>query len=370
MPIEGAKELGAELAAAKQGKTRPIYLVHGSEGYLVRTAADALAKVLAEASGAEVSRVDATGQPPEAVLAPAASLSLFASSSVVLVRNFAHILSGDSADRLLAALDAGIGEGSHLVFAAAGQSSADKIDKRFKGTKGLMKRGAVIELNTQKPEHLAMWLREKASEDGKKLTSEGAMFLLERVGPDMETLRRELDKALLFCLDQERIGPDDLRDLVGKSREDAVWDVGEAVAKGRPGAAMALVDDLLAGGAYPLVILTLLIRQTRHLLQARLLWEEAGSPPFRDFRSFQSRVASNWESGAFGGGTDDVTHGHPFAAFKRFEVATGRDPADLRATLSRLRRADREAKTGVAAGPREVLEELVLDLCARRRRAA
>jgi GH35 family endo-1,4-beta-xylanase len=77
--------------------------------------------------------------------------------------------------------------------------------------------------------------------------------------------------------------------------------VGEAVASGDPGRAMALVDDLLAAGAYPLTILTLLVRQTRHLLQARLLWEEVGMPGFRDVRGFQARVASGWEAGRFGG---------------------------------------------------------------------
>ena len=79
---------------------------------------------------------------------------------------------------------------------------------------------------------------------------------------------------------------------------------------------------------------------------------------------------TSWEKGMFGGGSDDVTHSHPFAAFKRFEAAVGRSPSELRTTLSRLRQADRDAKTGASAGTREMLEELVLDLCTRRRNAA
>jgi hypothetical protein len=75
------------------------------------------------------------------------------------------------------------------------------------------------------------------------------------------------------------------------------------------------------------------------------------------------------EPGAFGGGADDVTTIHPFAAFKRFEMAQRQDVTVLRAQIARLRRADRDAKTGAAAGPREVLEELILDLCARAPRA-
>jgi len=65
-----------------------------------------------------------------------------------------------------------------------------------------------------------------------------------------------------------------------------------------------------------------------------------------------------------------VTTIHPFASYKRFEAARGHEVADLRALLSRLRRADREAKTGAAAGAVEVMEELLLDLAARARRVA
>jgi DNA polymerase-3 subunit delta len=368
MAIEGARELRAELAAVKKGEVRPVYLVFGAEGYLVRTAADALVKAIAETTGAEIVHVDATGRPPGAVLEPVTALSLFASTRVAVVRGFAHLLTGDDADRLLAGLDSGVGTGSAIVFVAPGDSG-DRVDKRVKGFKGLAKRGLVLELDRQRPEDLLVWLREQAAHEGKQLEPGAAQLLLDRAGADMQTLRMELDKALLYCLDRDRIEAADLESLVGKSREDAVWSVAEAVAEGRPARAMSLLEDLLAAGAYPLVILTLLVRQTRHVLQARLLWEEAGSPPFRSLDAFRSRVASAFRPGAFGGGADDVTTIHPFAAFKRFEAAQEREVDELCASLSRLCSADRDAKTGATAGPREVLDELILDLCARARPA-
>ncbi|NNE42911.1 MAG: hypothetical protein HKN12_01770 [Gemmatimonadetes bacterium] len=179
----------------------------------------------------------------------------------------------------------------------------------------------------------------------------------------MQTLRMELDKALLFCLNDDRIDARDLEKLVGKSREDAVWSVAEAVARRNSVEAMELVGDLMNSGTYPLVILTLIIRQFRHLLQARLLWEDAGCPTFRGVNAFRNGVGSTFESGRFGGGADDVTTIHPFATFKKFEMAVHHDPADLARMMGRLRRADRDAKTGASAGAREVLEELILDLC-------
>lgn len=364
MAIKGARELAAELAAIRKGKTRSIYLVHGSEAYLVRTASEAIADALAAASGAERSTMDAAGRSPEAVLEPVVTLSLFASATVLLVRNFAHVLTGENAERLLTKLDAGIGDGCAVVFAASGQTPADKIDKRVKGYKGLVKRGVAVELNTQKPDDLQLWLREKAREEGKTLDPDAAMLLIQRVGLDMETLRMELEKVMLYFLNEDRITEQGIAPLVAKSREDAVWDVTDAIGKSDSNRAMQLLDDLFTTGTHPLVVLTLLVRQTRHLLQARLLWEDVGRPGFRDIRGFQSQVASRFERGAFGSGADDVTTIHPFASFKRFEAAKGHEVPELRTLLGRLRRADREAKTGVAAGMEETVEELVLDLCA------
>lgn len=370
MAIQGSKELAAELKAIRKGKAGSIYLVHGSEGYLVRTASEALAGSLADNTQAERITVDASGQSASAVLGPVTSLSLFASSSVILVRNFAHLLVGEEAERLLAGLDSGIGEGSAIVFSASGATPGDKIDKRVKGYKGLVSRGSVVELNTQKPEDLVVWLKEKAREDGKALNGDAALFLIQRVGQNMEALRTELDKAVLYHWNEDHITAAGLAQLIGKSREDAVWDVAGRIEQRDATAALEMLTDLFTSGTYPLVVLTLLVRQTRHLLQARLLWEQAGRPSFRDMRSFQTRVAARYERGAFGGGADDVTTIHPFASFKRFEAATRHEVDELRMLLSRLRRADLDAKTGATAGADKVMEELVLDLCAAGRTAA
>ncbi len=376
LAIQGAKELAAALRDIREGRPAAVYLVFGSEGYLVRTAAEALAKELASAAGAEIAGIDAEGRGVEFVLEPLNTLSLFASAQVTVVRNFAHLLSGEGGERLLAGVDTGLSEGSAIVFVAPGSAGGRegggeaRIDRRSKGYKGLAKRAVLVELNEQKPETLAVWLREKAAESGKKLTPAAAELLLTRAGTDMEVLRQELDKALLYCLDRERVDAPDLERLVGKSREDAVWEISDAVRAKDARRALTLCEDMLAAGTFPLVLLALLVRQARHLLQARLLWEKAGRPQFRDFRSFQSRLAGAWESGRFGKGADDVTTIHPFASFKRFDAARHYSLGQLRAMLARLRRAERDLKTGAVAGPREALEELLLDLCLAGREAA
>jgi len=371
MALEGAKELAFELAAIQKGAGKPVYLVFGSEPYLVRTASDALIEALSSMAAAEIVHVDASGKTARETLAPLAMLSLFAPVRIALVRGFAHLLSGDEADALLKELES-ISPPNAAVFVAAQRegSSEARVDKRVRGFKGMAKIGSVLEFGTQSPDALASWLRGKAAEEGKKLSAEAAQLLLARVGTDMELLRSELDKAVLYKLDRDSIDAQDIADLVGRSREEAVWEIADAVLRRDARRALMLIEDQLSAGTYPLVLLTLLIRQARHLLQARLLWEEAGRPPFRDLRGFQSRLFGSLPIGRFGKGADDVTTIHPFACFKRFEAAQGRDSDSIRQMISRLRRGDRDAKSGGGAGAREILEEIVLDLCALAKEAA
>jgi DNA polymerase-3 subunit delta len=371
MALEGAKELASELAAIRKGAAKPAYLVFGSEPYLVRTASEALIEALSSAAAVEIVNIDASGKSSRETLAPLAMLSLFAPAKIALVRGFSHLLSGDEADALLHELES-IPSPSAAVFVAAQRegSSEARVDKRVRGFKGIVKIGSVLEFGTQSPDALASWLREKAAEEGKKLTAEAAQLLLARVGTDMEILRSELDKAVMYRLERDTIDAHDIANLVGRSREEAVWEISDAVLRRDARRALMLIEDQLSAGTYPLVLLTLLIRQARHLLQARLLWEEAGRPGFRDHRGFQSRLGASLPVGRFGKGADDVTTIHPFACYKRFEAAQGRGVDSLRHMISRLRRGDRDAKSGGGAGAREILEEIVLDLCALAKEAA
>ena len=46
--------------------------------------------------------------------------------------------------------------------------------------------------------------------------------LVRRVGEDMQTLRTELDKAILYCMDRDAIAASDLEKLVGKQKGEIV----------------------------------------------------------------------------------------------------------------------------------------------------
>jgi DNA polymerase-3 subunit delta len=371
MALEGANELASELAAIKKGAAKPVYLLFGSEPYLVRTAASALIDALSAVATAEVVPVDAAGKSARETLAPLAMLSLFAPARIAVIRGFSHLLSGEEADVLLKELEQ-IAPPNAAVFLSAQQEGAgdSRVDKRVRGFKGISKIGAVLEFGTQTPQALAEWLRAQAAQEGKKLGAEAAQLLLDRVGLDMDQLRSELDKAILYKLGRETIDVKDIADLVGRTREEAVWEISEAVMRRDARRALILIEDQLAAGVFPLVLLTLLVRQSRHLLQARLLWEEAGRPPFRDLRGFQARFGRTLQIGRFGKGPDDVTTIHPFACFKRFEAAQTRDSESLRRMVARLRQGDRDAKSGGGAGAKEILEEIVLDLCALAKEAA
>src|SRR5678815_3095944 len=105
MALEGANEVAAELAAIKKGAAKPVYLVFGSEPYLIRTATGALVEALSRVANAEVVPIEAPGKSARETLAPLAMLSLFAPARIAVIRGFSHLLSGEEADVLLKELE-------------------------------------------------------------------------------------------------------------------------------------------------------------------------------------------------------------------------------------------------------------------------
>jgi DNA polymerase-3 subunit delta len=124
----------------------------------------------------------------------------------------------------------------------------------------------------------------------KDLASAAARLLVDLVGAEMGQLDQELAKLATYVGEGRRIDEADVDCLVGNSRAANTWKILDAVAEGRPGPGLALLDRLLDQGEEPLRLLGALSFQLRRLAQAGRLaqlgrplavaLEEAGIPPF------------------------------------------------------------------------------------------
>jgi DNA polymerase III subunit delta len=125
------------------------------------------------------------------------------------------------------------------------------------------------------PEWCVRWAE---SHHGKTLTSDAARLLVDLVGPEMGHLDQELGKLATYVGSAKRIAATDVDQLVGRSREENVFKILDAIANGESGKALASLDRLFESGENALRILGALSLQLRRVAQLARL-NEQGCPP-------------------------------------------------------------------------------------------
>jgi DNA polymerase-3 subunit delta len=137
---------------------------------------------------------------------------------------------------------------------------------------------ATIECKAPTGQRLAPWcVQWMASQYGKQLAGPAAQLLVDLVGGDMGQLDQELDKLSVYVGQQKRVGAEDVDKLVGRSRGENTWKIFDAIAEGKPGVALGIVDRLFDQGEEPLRLLGAFSMQLRRLAQAARLHQQ-GKP--------------------------------------------------------------------------------------------
>jgi DNA polymerase III delta subunit len=148
-----------------------------------------------------------------------------------------------------------------LVFVSA------TLDKRLKIWKLLQKQATVVECGS--PEDVAgaeRWVRTKLADQGVAIEPAGARMLAVLAGfperprndkktGDLNRLRGEIDRLLLYALGQKRITAQDVRDVAGPASVQDDWAMTNAIEAGRAGEALRQLALMLDDGAPPEKIL-------------------------------------------------------------------------------------------------------------------
>ncbi len=230
-----------------------------------------------------------------------------------------------------------------------GRSFEFKTVARLRDFKGQLDKAAVEQLGEFARTTLA---------PHKKVLGAGALELvIDRVGGNFRLLQSELNKLALYS-DGNTITKKDVDLLVGHSREDEYFELSDAIQKRDFVAARKYVDDAVAQGSHPLMMLGSVAGIVRSMLGAyeRVLRHSGGKPP-RTYNEFQARVWPGIEE-ELKAKKGKVPH--PFKTFKDMETAGLFGRQALLRGLVACAEADLALKLG---GEELVLERLLWTLC-------
>ena len=267
---------------------------------------------------------------------------------------------GEAGEELQAALEGGLPPNKILLLLA------ETADKRKKLYKYLEKHAVIIDLgvdtggNAAARKEQATLLKnlvlEKLAPFDKKMRPDALELLLERVGFHPVAVVMETEKLALYADDRNTISRREVEEMVGRTREEAIFELSEAFTNGDLAQSVIVLGRLQQGGMHALAILGGLRNHVRKLLLARAVQDQAGRPcnPGLAYPAFQKsylpQVKAAWESQAEQHPTPEAFAwppafpGHPYALYQLFLQAGKLSARQLRALLRALLEAEHRLK--------------------------
>ncbi len=318
------------LAKLGKGKVEPIYLFSGEEDFLQEEVLKKLKAYLLSSETADLNYQLFYGREAKGgeITETASTLPFTSEKRLVVVKE---------ADRL------GVSDKEEVIRYAQAPSPStclvlmgSKFDRRGR----FYKSGKEVSFKPVYEKDLINWIIFRGRERGKRIAPRAAFELKERVGKNLRELDSELSKLLIYAGDKKEIGAEDVRALVGESKEVRTYHLTEAIGEKKTDKALKMLRKLLEEGRKAPEIIVFITYQMRRMARAKArlnrgeVWDE---------------VLESLEIPTF--------------LWKRFIAQIKNfSPQKLRENFYHLLQADLQSKSGRLT-PRLVLELLVIKLC-------
>ncbi len=270
----------------------------------------------------------------------------------------------DPAATLQEVLEAGIPKNNLLVLLA------EEVDKRKRLYKYIKEHQVVIDLSVEQgassrakkaQKSVLSELVAKTLNEMEKTMAAGVMEqLFDRVGFYPVAVVMETEKLCLSVGDRQQIRMQDLDGIVGRTRQEALFELTGAIGNRQLGQALVTCERLLNNGIHPLAIVATLRNSVRTLLLFKSLQEqpEYGYSIGMQANVFQQQCLpklkeqQRWKQ---------ELSGHPYAVFMQFKTAASFPLALLTSWLQQILKTEQRLK-GSPLEPLTVLQHLLITI--------
>ena len=161
---------------------------------------------------------------------------------------------------------------SYLVFV----SNSDTIDSRKKLVKFINSNGnkKKVEANN---EYLSDYVNDYLKKKNYKMSSMDINIFINRVGNNIDNIKNELDKLMLYKIDDKVINNSDIMLLTEENTDNSVYDLVSALLKNNNSKAIKLYKDFVMNGIDLNQIIAIIASQIRLLFQVKRLYNSGKS---------------------------------------------------------------------------------------------
>lgn len=252
--------------------------------------------------------------------------------------------------------------------------TAETIDKRKKLFKIIAQTGEVVYFGKTLKEsaqkgNLIKEAQKLLRNHNKKLTEAAWTALGKKTGWELRRSMMELEKLIFFAGARHIIEEGDVEEVVGRTKEESIFDLTSALGEKNQLAALTALKALLDQGMHHLMILSMLIREIRFMLQARILVDAKKLPLFKinmEFGWFQKNVypTLNEIAQSFVNIDGLIFSQHPFVVYNVWRNCGRFSRQGLVTFLDELLEIDRAFKSS-ATDPQLLLENFLIKACSK-----
>ena len=161
---------------------------------------------------------------------------------------------------------------SYLVFV----SNSDNIDSRKKIVKFINNNGITkkVEANS---EYLRDYVNDYLKKKNYKMSSMDINVFINRIGNNIDNIKNELDKLMLYKIEDKVINNSDIMLLTEENTDNSVYDLVSALLKNNNSKAIKLYKDFVINGMDPNQIIAIIASQIRLLFQVKRLYNSGKS---------------------------------------------------------------------------------------------
>lgn len=259
----------------KQREFAPIYLVYGTEAFLINETKDLLLKsaLTEEEMDLNYSVYDLEETPVELALEDAETFPFFGERKVVLLHNPVFLTAEKSKEKAahnVERLEAYLKEPAPYTVLVI-MAPYEKLDERKKITKELKRNAEIVEAKKLSEQELKNWIKQRAKHFSVEIEPEAIELLLMLVGTNMFMLSSEIEKLSLYAANKKQINTAIVEKLAARTLEQNIFTLIDKVVQKKPDEAFRIYYDLVKQNEEPIKILALISAQFRLIYQTKEL---------------------------------------------------------------------------------------------------
>jgi len=274
----------------------------------------------------------------------------------------------DDTEHLEDILKSGIPEGNHLII------TAETVDKRKRIFRIISEIGVVLHFSQLKGEVRQKNALMDAAEDllaktGKKLTSNAWTAIGKKTDFNLADSMAAVEKLIAYTGERMLIDDSDVEEVVGKTKEDTVFDLTRALVDKDLNMALLNLKDLFYQGVNHLLILSMIAREIRFLFHAKIFIRSGKLSSFHanlDYDMFQKfcypLIRELTGDAGKKGGRGDLGSQHPYVIYNALKNSYRFSYEHLMKQLDELVDLDIAFKT-TARDPKVILERFIINVC-------